>query len=310
MVNAQRIAVIVPTLNAGGLWRTWLEALAQQTCTLQRKLVIDSSSTDDTVKLAAEYGLETMVIERKDFNHGGTRQMAAEYLDDCDFLVFLTQDAILATPDALTNMLAYFDDPDVAICYGRQLPHHDAGPIGAHARLFNYPAESRVRSRNDIPQLGIKATFCSDSFACYRRSALLEAGGFKRDLIFGEDAHIAARLVLAGKKVAYAADAAVYHSHDYSLIQDFKRYFDVGVFHTREAAIFSQFGSASGEGMRFVKSELRYMWQHSPILLLSVVVRTFIKYAAYKIGKYEQKLPNSLKMNLSMNSRYWRDDNR
>mgnify|MGYP002361221819 FL=1 len=303
------MGLIVPTLNAGELWPAWLEAVSQQTYPIYRKLVVDSSSDDNTVALAVAQGFETITIARKDFNHGGTRQMAAEYLADCDFLVFLTQDALLATVDSLVNLLAPFSDPSIAISYGRQLPHKNAGAIAAHARLFNYPAMSAIKSKKDIPQLGIKTTFCSDSFACYRRSDLLAIGGFKSDLILGEDAHVAARLILADKKIAYVAEAQVYHSHDYSVTQDFKRYFDIGVFHAQEVAIFSQFGSASGEGVRFVKSELRYVYQkHQFLLVLSVIVRTFAKYIGYKLGRYERWLPTYVKRMLSMHRMYWQSN--
>ena len=301
-----RVGLVVPTLNAGEKWPAWIAAVAEQNYPLQRKLVIDSSSTDGTVELAQDQGFEVLTIFRAEFNHGATRQMAAEYLSDCELVVFLTQDAILAQQDAIEKLVSVFKNTDVSLSYGRQLPHLDAQLIGAHARLFNYGAQSRLKERADIPNLGIKTTFCSDSFACYRREDLLAIGGFKSDLIFGEDAHIAARLVLKNKKIAYVAEALVYHSHDYTFAQDFKRYFDIGVFHAREAEIFSQFGNVSGEGLRFVKSELRYVCQKRQFLLIfSVIIRTFAKYVAYKIGRYERLLPLSLKRFLSMNRGYW-----
>lgn len=299
------VGVIVPTLNAGNLWSQWLDAVLSQTYPLHRKLVVDSSSDDDTVALAAAQGFETIVIARQDFNHGGTRQLAAEHLADCELLVFLTQDALLATPDAISLLVGAFSNTQVSLAYGRQLPHKNAGVIGSHARIFNYSTESIIKSRADIPRMGIKTTFCSDSFACYRRSDLLAIGGFKGELILGEDAQVAARFVLTGQQIAYVADAQVYHSHDYTVAQDFKRYFDIGVFHAQEAVIFSQFGGATGEGLRFLKSELHYVGRHAPLLVLSVIIRTFAKYLAYKIGQRQHFLPLALKRRFSMHRRYW-----
>lgn len=300
-----RVGLIVPTLNAGNLWSQWLDAVSQQTYPIHRKLVVDSSSDDDTVALAADQGFETIIIARQEFNHGGTRQMAAEHLADCELLVFLTQDALLATPEAISLLVGAFSRTQVSLAYGRQLPHKNAGVIGSHARIFNYSTESIIKSRADIPRMGIKTTFCSDSFACYRRSDLLAIGGFKSELILGEDAQVAARFVLTDKQIAYVADAQVYHSHDYTVVQDFKRYFDIGVFHAQEADIFKQFGSASGEGVRFVKSELQYVGSRSPLLVLSIIIRTFAKYLAYKIGQRQHLLPIALKRRFSMHTRYW-----
>ncbi len=174
-----KVGVIVPTLNAGEQWQAWLDAVLSQTYPIHRKLVVDSASDDNTVALAAAQGFETLVIARQEFNHGGTRQMAAEHLADCELLVFLTQDALLASPDAISLLVGAFSNAQVSLAYGRQLPHKNAGVIGSHARVFNYSTESTIKSRVDIPRMGIKTTFCSDSFACYRRSDLLAIGGFK-----------------------------------------------------------------------------------------------------------------------------------
>lgn len=301
-----KVGVIVPTLNAGEQWQAWLDAVLSQDYAIHRKLVVDSSSDDQTAQLASTQGFEVLVIARQDFNHGGTRQLAAEHLSDCDLLVFLTQDALLASSNSIALLVKAFDDEQVSLAYGRQLPHKNAGVIGSHARLFNYPATSAVKTREDIPRLGIKTTFCSDSFACYRRADLLAIGGFKADLILGEDAQIAARLILADKKIAYVAESIVYHSHDYRVSEDFRRYFDIGVFHAQESAIFAQFGGASGEGLRFVKSELRHVAHSSPLLVFSVIVRTFAKFLAYKLGLYERFIPMPMKKIMSMHTRYWR----
>jgi len=51
----------------------------------------------------------------------------------------------------------------------------------------------------------------------------------------------------------------VFHSHDYSFLDEFKRYFDIGVFHTNTSWLQQTFGGASGEGLRFVISEMRYL---------------------------------------------------
>lgn len=306
LMNSYRIGLIVPTLNAGSLWQNWLSAVNQQSLQPHRKLVVDSSSTDHTPQLARQNGFEVITIDRGNFNHGGTRHMAAEYLTDCDILIYLTQDALLVSPDSIANLVASFENPLVAVAYGRQLPHHGAGPIGVHARLYNYSGESQLRTKADIPTLGFKTIFCSNSFAAYRRIDYMSMGGFKNDLIFGEDAHIAARLIVEGKAVYYNADAQVYHSHDYSIVEDICRYFDIGVFHARDHWMIDKFGATSGEGFRFVGSENRYLIAHAWYMVPSAVIRTFCKYAGYRLGKLEAFLPLKLKRTLSMNSRFWK----
>lgn len=303
-----RVGLIVPTLNAGGRWQDWLERANRQSLSPARKLVIDSSSDDHTPELARAHGFEVVSIARRDFNHGATRQMASELLDDCDILVYLTQDALLASSDALSKLVAAFDDSDVALAYGRQLPHEDAGPIGAHARLFNYPAAGARKTLADIHRLGIKTAFCSDSFAAYRRSDLLAVGGFASNVIFGEDALAATRLLLSGKAIQYVADAEVYHSHDYTMAEDFRRYFDIGVFHAREPWIIAALGTAEGEGFRFMKSEVYYLIKNAPWLIPSALARMVLKYSAYQLGKRERRFSHSSKLRLSMNRAFWTRD--
>jgi rhamnosyltransferase len=305
-----RVGLIVPTLNAGGRWQDWLERANRQSLSPARKLVIDSGSDDHTPELARAHGFEVVSIARQDFNHGATRQTASELLDDCDILVYLTQDALLASSDAVARLVAAFDDPDVALAYGRQLPHESAGPIGAHARLFNYPATGVRKTLADVHRLGIKTAFCSDSFAAYRRSDLLGVGGFAPNVIFGEDTHAATRLLLSGKAIHYVAEADVYHSHDYTMVEDFRRYFDIGVFHAREPWIIAALGTAEGEGFRFLRSEIYYLLRNAPWLLPSALIRVVLKYAAYQLGKSEKRLSQSRKQRLSMNRAFWTADQR
>lgn len=305
MIAIDKIALCVPTLNAGKSWVNWLAAWSVQRVR-PFTLLIDSGSTDATPALGAVAGLHVHTIPRASFNHGGTRQMAVGMLPDAEFLIFLTQDAILATPDAIVNLLAAFDDPEVGAVCGRQLPHRNAGPIGAHARHFNYPDAGSVRSAADIPAQGIKTAFLSNSFAAYRRSALLSVGGFPRDVIFGEDMCVAARMILSGWKLAYRADAAVHHSHDYRMAQEFRRYFDIGVMHVREPWLLEKFGKPEGEGLRFVRSETAWLWRHAPHLVPSAWFRTLLKLSGYRLGKMEAGLPVWMKRRLGMLHGYWK----
>ena len=304
-----RFALCVPTYNAGEPWHTWLAALQNQTQPPAFTLVIDSSSSDNTANLARTAGLSVQTIRKQDFNHGGTRQDAVEQLADYDTLVFLTQDAILHTPDALARLVnALHAQLDIGAVYGRQLPHHGATPIEAHARLFNYPAHSALRSLEDRTQFGIKTAFFSNSFAAYRRSALQAVGGFQRDLILGEDTVAASRMLLADWRIAYCAEAEVRHSHHYSLRAEMARYFDIGVLHQREHWMLNAFGRAEGEGLRFIRSEWRYLARHAPWLIPEASLRTLLKYAGYRLGRMEQRLPLNWKRRLSMQPGFWRDN--
>lgn len=299
------IAVVIPTLNAADTWPSFLQGLQSQTIALQQILVMDSTSTDGTADLARAAGFTVISVPRAEFSHGGTRQAAANMLRDAEIVVFMTQDAILSSPDAIARLIKPFADPKIGATFGRQIPRPEAGPIEAHARKFSYPDKSAVRTWEDRGTLGIRAAFLSNSFAAYRRSALCEVGGFPSDTITAEDALVAGRMLMARWKTAYVADARVIHSHPYSIAEEFRRYFDTGVYHHREAWLLEKFGSPGGEGKRYVFSELRSLWPRYFYLIPAACVRTVAKAAAYYLGRHETSLSTSLKRKISLNRRFW-----
>jgi rhamnosyltransferase len=279
------VCLCIPTHNAGKTWSEFVNALEEQTLRPCDVLVIDSSSTDGTADLARQAGCRVVTIPRAEFRHGGTRQFAAELASIAEILVYLTQDAILANENALARLVAAFDDPSVAAAYGRQLPRRDANPIEAHARLFNYPAVSSLRSLDSRNTLGLKAVFFSNSFGAYRRTVLQQVGGFPRESNFGEDTVVGARLLQKGWRIAYVAEARAYHSHAHSCREEFERYTSIGRLHGSESWLLSDFGRPSGEGRRFVMSEMQYLLQRAPWLVPEAMLRTSLKYLGYKRGR-------------------------
>jgi len=301
-----KVALIIPARNAAPHLERLLPALAAQTLQPDTVLVVDSSSTDDTVDRFRQFGARVEVIAAQQFNHGGTRRWASEQVD-ADALILLTQDAIPATPQTFANLIQELEeDPRIGLAYGRQLPHPGAGILEAQSRHFNYSPQSRSKSLADAGELGIKTCFSSDSFSVYRRSALQAVGGFPEDVIGSEDAHVAARMLLNGYLVRYAASACVQHSHSYSLMQEFRRYFDIGVFYGREPWIREAFGTAGGEGKRYVQAELRALRDAGQLQRVpEVLLRSALKLLGYRLGHAEQHLPTPLKRRLSMFSNYW-----
>lgn len=303
-MTVSTVAIIIPVLNGGSLWKMCVSALVRASTDKRRVFVVDSGSSDGSEVDAKEAGFDVLKIAKETFDHGGTRQMAAERLKEYDILIYMTQDAILATPDALDLLVSSFTDPRVGVAYGRQLPHGGASPIEAHARLFNYPEQSNKRTMADKSRMGIKAAFSSNSFAAYRTKALFNVGGFPSKLILGEDMVVAARMLQVGWAVAYVADAQVYHSHDYTVSQQFKRYFDIGVMHRDQSWILDSFGKPEVEGLRFMRSELSYLGKTAPWLIPKAFVGIFAKYVGYKLGKKARHLPVKIRRKMTMHKGY------
>ncbi len=297
-------SVIIPILDAGTELYELLARLEAQTVRSEI-IIVDSSLSDEASVAAATSGAKLIKVKEGEFDHGGTRTMAAQEATG-DIVIFLTQDALPFDDRSIENLLRPFGDETVGAVYGRQVPYPDAPPFAAHLRLFNYPETSSLRSISDKEKFKIKTPFLSNAFSAYRKKALLQIGGFKGRLILGEDTYAGAKLLMAGYKIAYAADAAVYHSHNYTVFQEFKRYFDIGVFHKDEGWILAEFGRAEGEGMAYVRSAVAYLLRRGEYCLLpELAARTTLKLAGYILGMKHHMLPLYLIKKISMQRDWW-----
>lgn len=302
-----KFALMIPTLNAEKELVKLLPSIRMQTRQPDQIIVIDSSSDDRTAELLCAAGAEVHVIPRADFNHGGTRMMGTRRAVElgAEIVIFMTQDAILHSENSLEQILSVFEDISVGSAYGRQLPHSNARPIETYSRLFSYGEISTKHSKADIPEVGFRTAFCSNAFSAFRTSALLKAGGFPPHTIFGEDTLAVAELILSGYSHCYVAEAEVRHSHSYTLLQEFRRYFDVGVMHTHHKILIENFGAPSGAGFAFVIGELRYLLRTNLWLIPEACLRTGLKFAAYKMGRKESIFSLAWKRRLSMHKRFW-----
>jgi len=299
------VSVLIPTRNGARWLDALLAGLREQSRPPDEILVVDSESDDDSVAIARRHGARLLSVAAAEFDHGATRSMAVQAARG-ELLVCCTQDVLPADREALAQLLVALDDPLVAVAYGRQLPRPGADFFAAALREFNYSEQAEVRSLADTARLGFRATFASNSFAVWRRGPLASVGGFPAGLIFGEDACTVAQLLAAGHRVAYVPTARVYHSHDYSILQEFRRYFDVGVFHQNQADLLARFGSPAGEGGRYLRYQAGRLrrqgrWRLWPEFLL----RNAARFCGYALGRRNFLLPRVVARACSLNRAWW-----
>ncbi|MDM4397168.1 glycosyltransferase family 2 protein [Klebsiella oxytoca] len=298
--------IAIPTFNGGQVWETVAKSIKKNCPKDTSIFIIDSGSKDNTLGIAHELGFNVSTIESKNFNHGATRNLLADLAPaECDVVIFLTQDAI-PQHGFVERIVSVFNDENVVCAYGRQLPHDDANPIASHARYFNYPMETHIYSADDISVKGLKTVFMSNSFSAYRLSVFKKLGGFPSNTILCEDMYYTAKAIKNGFKSAYIADAKVKHSHNYHIIEEFRRYFDIGVFHANEPWIRKEFGGAGGEGKKFISSEFNYLLKRSVKYIPLAFINNFMKLLGYKIGLNYKKLPVSFTKWCSMHKAYWK----
>ena len=252
MSGRMTVSAVIPTLNAGSGLEALLTKLEGQTLKPQEILVIDSGSADGTLATLSRHpDVRVRRIDREEFNHGGTRDLAFS-LTTGEIVAFLTQDAMPAADTLLERLAAPLAQEKVIAAYGRQLPREDASPREKLVRGFNYPETSEVHTMADLPEKGIRTFFLSDVCAAYRRKEYEELGGFEKDVRTNEDMFFAARAIRAGYGIAYAAEAEVIHSHDFSFREQYDRNRLQGYEIARHAALLGN-ASASRTGMAMLK---------------------------------------------------------
>lgn len=290
------ISVIIPTFNAEKFIERLIVSLNSQTVYCEI-IIVDSSSTDNTVDISKGLGAKVVIIKKEDFNHGRARNLGVSH-GEGDIFVFMTQDAIPFDEHAIKKLIEPLksnateaQENNIAAAYGRQIPYENAKITEKFARYYNYPETPQIKTIDDVKSLGIKAYFFSNVFSSVRRDVLEAVGGFPEDLYMFEDMLFAAKIMQRGYKIAYAPDARVIHSHDLSLLEQFKRYFLAGISFSKNEW-FLRSSKSENEGLRFLKKELKYLAKHNAYhWCIYAMVEALFKYSGYKLGTNYDKIP-------------------
>ena len=306
-MKKKTVDIIIPSYHPGEEFKELLEKLKMQDYPVGRILVMNTEQKYWNAEWEKTYpGIEVIHIEKKEFDHGGTRKQAAE-ISDADVMIYMTQDALPADEHLVSCLMkALENNEDIGAAYARQLPKQDCGYLERFTRSFNYPDKSSVKRQKDLPAYGIKTYFCSNVCAAYDKEIYLKTGGFPERAIFNEDMIYAGHMVKKGYAVAYAADAMVFHSHNYTGRQQFHRNFDLGVSQAEHPEVFEGVPS-EGEGIRLVIKSMKYLvstghWYQIP----GLIFQSGCKYAGYFLGKRYRRLSDSLIRRCTMNKEYWK----
>lgn len=278
-----KVSVIIPTLDAGKSIGNLLSSLGSQDIESPEIIIIDSSSGDKTVDIAKSFGVRTIVIPRSTFNHAKTRNIAAMEAKG-ETLVFMTQDVLPVDNTLLSKLTAPLRKPGIAATFGRHIPKADASPLEVFLRHFNYPDKGSVKGIDDIKRYGIKTFFSSNVCSAMKKEPFLKVGMFPEGIRANEDMLITGKFILEGYKVAYVPEARVIHSHNYSLLEQFRRYYNIGSSIKKNRWI-REYTKAEGEGARFMKGQIYFVLkQHRYFWLPYIFLESAAKYAGYRIG--------------------------
>ena len=286
--------IIIPTYKPDEGFITILRALKRQTVAPNR-IVIINTEEKYLLPLIAGYeqdfsNVTVINIPESEFDHGMTRNMGAKG-STADSLLFMTMDAVPADDTLVENMQKALSARGVAAVYARQMAGDEASLAERFSRQFNYPETSSVKSLADMDRLGIKTFFCSNACAMYDRKVFEDLGCFPKDMIFNEDMVFARRIIDKGYSIAYAAEARVYHFHNYTNMQQFRRNFDLAVSQAMHSEAFSGVSSES-EGRSYAIAAFKYFKEAGRVLyFIPFAITCAFRLFGYRLGKKYEKLP-------------------
>lgn len=297
MTMDPKISIIILTKNNGKtIGKVLKQITIQQIDGTYEIIIVDSGSGDDTIDQISQFNVRFCSIPSGEFGHGKTRNLASGFARG-DFLVFLSADAVPADEHWLKQLVNRLFEEGVAATFGRQIPYEETPPMERFFIMKNYPAQSAGRYAAEDFVLN---AFFSNVNSAIKRS-VWDKLHFSETLIISEDYYWAKQASEHGYLVEYVPEAAVYHSHNYSLKRVFKRYFDTG-------ASFSQMGQRPGvlrSGLEYFIEEMKYVKQDHAQLIPYAVCYNLAKFLGFYFGKNERCLPVSIKKNLSMHAYYW-----
>jgi rhamnosyltransferase len=303
------ISVVIPVKNGGADLVRCLEAIRGQDVDEEVEIVvIDSGSSDGSPARARRLGARVHEIPPSDFGHGRTRNFGAS-LAAGDVLVFTSQDAYPASMTWLSSLVRPLRGERVAGVYGRQLPHADATPPERFFLDFLYGAASRVQRLEGGAEPVFSQTLFSNVNAAVPR-AVWRQFPFADDLIMSEDQEWSRRVLRAGYELVYEPEAAVHHSHHYSVSAAFRRFFDSGVSAERSyAAGGNGVGALRRAGTRYARSEVAWLWQTGQRRWIPyTTLYELAKFTGLQVGRRHRRLPLELKRRLSALPSYWSDE--
>lgn len=261
------VGVLIVNWNSGALLGRCLDALARQTKTPTRILVVDNASRDGSEQAAlGRAGVELLRMpDNLGFAQGNN--LGVEKLSDCHWIALLNPDAF-AEPGWLEALLnTANEDPTVASLASRQLLADSPAVLDGAGDVYTV-AGLAWRRHHGLPatSLGLvnREVFgpCGAA-ALYRRDAFMEAGGFDADYFcYFEDVDLAFRLRLRGYRSTYVAGAIVHHvgSAMSGLRSDF------AVFHGHRNLVWTFFKNMPGPLLA------QYLFHHLALNLASIFV--------------------------------------
>ena len=207
------VSIVIRCLNESLHIGRLLDSVLAQTVQDVEIIVVDSGSTDGTLRIVSHYPVNLLSIRPEEFSFGRSLNIGCRAATG-EFIAIVSAHVHPQNSHWLENLLSPFDDPDVALVYGKQRGDRTSKYSETQLLATWFPEQS------DLRQPG---PFCNNANAAIR-SELWKRLPYDEELTGLEDMDWAKRARDMGHQVAYVAEAGVVHAHDESAGRIYNRY--------------------------------------------------------------------------------------
>lgn len=244
----EKIEIICPLYNAEKYIIDLHNAIIkQENVNINKITYVLTEGNDNTEQIMDENKIPFTKITASEFSHSLTRERFA-MASKSNVVVFITQDIKPTNNDWLYQLVNPIVTGECDASFSRQISL--AKGIEKYTREKNYPQESYINTKADLENKGIKAFFYSDASSAVRTSLFKSLNGYDgKDMPTNEDMYLAYKLINNEYKIKYCADSMIYHSHDFTIRQMYKRYYAIGVFMANNSYLDNYGTTKAGGGL-------------------------------------------------------------
>lgn len=198
-----KCSVVIRSFNEQKYLRLLLEGILKQTEKDVEIILVDSGSTDNTLKIAGEYPVKIIHIASSEFTFGRALNLGIQ-ASQGEFIVIASAHVYPTDEFWIEKLLLPFQNPQVALSYGRQTGN-EITKFSEH-QVFKKWFPENVSAIQEHP-------FCNNANAAIRKSLWLQLQ-YDEKLTGLEDLDWAKRALILKHKIAYVSDAVIVHIHE------------------------------------------------------------------------------------------------
>lgn len=280
-MKKEKVSIIIPIYNGEQYLEKLIKKIKEQDRNFELELIaLVSISKDNSLEEARKYFDKVIGVQK--FNHAKTRHEGA-LKSTGDILVFITQDILPYDNQWLKNLIEPLKENIVA-SFSRQIAYKEHSEIEKIIRDFNYPNIDRICNKENEKINGRKNIFYSDASSAIIKDRYFELDGYNIEVPTSEDVYLANKIIENGYSFIYASQSRIWHSHQLSLKESYKRYKEIGKFEKLFAEQID-FSKTESEGKNLLKYLIKELTKRKKIKeLIYLPFDIGVRWLGYKVG--------------------------